>query len=158
MRELQNSLREQNLMIFSLVRLFAKCLWPRGYVTLQKIKPTKKSSNFAREASFAIPSIDPDFLFDCRGFESVPFGCDSTGTGIYPFHLKVTNENRIKSSLKSNKKSGSILNLILTPIFSSISEAFNRFAFGCLSGGRGIWLLGERVARSKISSSQPIEY
>jgi len=47
---------EPNLRFFRWIRLFAKCLWPRGYVTLQKIKPTKKSSNFAREASFAIPS------------------------------------------------------------------------------------------------------
>ena len=28
--------------------------------------------------------MNPNFLFDFRGFESVPFGCDSTGTGIAP--------------------------------------------------------------------------
>jgi len=49
---------EPNLCFFRWLRFFAKCLWPRGYVTLQKIEPTKKSSNFAREASFAIPSLD----------------------------------------------------------------------------------------------------
>src|SRR5271155_2292543 len=48
---------EPNLRFFRWLRLFAKCLWPRGYVTLQKIEPTKKSSNFAREESFAIPSM-----------------------------------------------------------------------------------------------------
>src|ERR1700722_10546927 len=48
---------EPNLRFFRWVRFFAKCLWPIGYVTLQKIEPTKKSLNFAREASFAIPSL-----------------------------------------------------------------------------------------------------
>ena len=45
-----------NPRFFRWIRFFAKCLWPKGYVTLQKIEPTKKSSNLAREASFAIPS------------------------------------------------------------------------------------------------------
>jgi len=54
---------EPNLRFFRWIRLFAKCLWPRGYVTLQKIEPTKKSSNFAREASYATPSQDIEFCF-----------------------------------------------------------------------------------------------
>ena len=37
---------------------FAKRLWPKGYVTLRKTKPTKKSLNLAHAASFAIPSRD----------------------------------------------------------------------------------------------------
>lgn len=37
---------------------FAKRLWPKGYVALRKTEPTKKSSNLAREASFAIPSLE----------------------------------------------------------------------------------------------------
>lgn len=48
------------------------------------------------------------------------------------FHLNGTHENRIKSSLKSNKKLWLILNSILAPTFYSISEAFNRFACGAL--------------------------
>ncbi len=35
----------------------AKCLWPIGHVTLRETEPTKKSSNSARKASFAIPSL-----------------------------------------------------------------------------------------------------
>jgi len=58
---------EPNLCFFRWIRFFAKCLWPRGYVTLQKIEPTKKSSNFAREASFAIPSDDRDFFDELQG-------------------------------------------------------------------------------------------
>jgi len=45
-----------NLRFFRWIRFFAKCLWPTGYVTLQKIEPTKKSLNFVREANFATGS------------------------------------------------------------------------------------------------------
>src|ERR1700722_17544653 len=48
---------EPNLRFFRWIRFFAKRLWPIRYVTLQKIEPTKKSLNFARKASFAIPSL-----------------------------------------------------------------------------------------------------
>jgi hypothetical protein len=30
-------------------------------------------------------NIDPDFLFDLKGFECGPFGCHSTGRGIVIF-------------------------------------------------------------------------
>jgi hypothetical protein len=35
---------------------FATRLWPIGYVSLRKTKPTQKSSNLAHAASFATPS------------------------------------------------------------------------------------------------------
>jgi len=49
-------LRAQIRAFFVGFGFFAKCLWPIGYVTLRKTEPTKKSSNLARTASFAIPS------------------------------------------------------------------------------------------------------
>ena len=57
---------------------------------------------------------------------------------IYPFHLNRTQENRIKSSHFSIQRAGLMLNSTLTPPFESKSEAFNRFACGYDSGGRGI--------------------
>ena len=51
-------LRAQIRAFFVGFGFFAKCLWPIGYVTLQKTEPTKKSSNLAHAASFAIPSCE----------------------------------------------------------------------------------------------------
>jgi len=50
-------LRVQIRAFFVGFEFFAKRLWPIGYVTLRKTEPTKKSSNLARAASFAIPSM-----------------------------------------------------------------------------------------------------
>jgi hypothetical protein len=47
-----------NKAFFRWIRFFANRLASRGCVTLRKSEPTKKSLNFAREASFAIPSVD----------------------------------------------------------------------------------------------------
>ncbi len=49
---------------------------------------------------------------------------------VYRFLLKGTQKDHIESSLKSNKKSGLILNSLLTPIFYSISEALNAVFLG----------------------------
>ncbi len=48
----------------------AKCLWPKGYVTLRETEPTKKSSNLSREASFAIPSLFISLFTLMNGFIS----------------------------------------------------------------------------------------
>ena len=56
MRELQNSIWGQIRAFSAGFRFFVNRLWPIGYVDLRKTKPTKKSSNLASKASFAIPS------------------------------------------------------------------------------------------------------
>jgi len=48
---------DPNLAIFSLVRFFAKCLWPIGYVTLQKIELTKKSLNLDPNGVLQFPRL-----------------------------------------------------------------------------------------------------
>ena len=51
---------------------------------------------------------------------------------LYSFRFKRTQKDCIESSLQSKKKSGSILNSILTPIFYSIVEALNAVFLGAL--------------------------
>jgi hypothetical protein len=56
------------------------------------------------------------------GFMALPgiFSFEGYLADIYPFRLNRAQKDRIESHFKSNKKSGLILNSILTPIFYSI--------------------------------------
>jgi hypothetical protein len=60
----------------------------------------------------------------------------SITSGIYPFRLNRAQKDRIESPFKSKKKSGLILNSILTPIFYSIVEALNVVLLGAIQPER----------------------
>ena len=64
---------------------------------------------------------------------------------IYSFCFKRTQKDHIESSLQLKKKSGLILNSILTPIFYSIVEALNAVFLGAIEP--------ERVYTRSVSSA-----
>src|SRR3972149_4405240 len=82
-------LRAQIRAFFVGVGFFAKCLWPIGYVTLRKTEPTKKSSNLAHAASFAIPSIT--YLFKILVF--IPLICAAEQWPVPPDNISTPGVN-----------------------------------------------------------------
>lgn len=74
-------------------------------------------------------------------------------SSLLSFQLKITQENRIKSSQISNNRSKFILNSILTPIICSKFEAFNWHSFESLSRKTGIYSrIAKRANHSKAKN------
>jgi len=73
--------------LFPLASIFCKVPMAKRICHFAKNRTNEKIIKFCSRSEFCNSlniefNIDPDFFFDCRGFESVPFGCLSGGRGI----------------------------------------------------------------------------
>ena len=127
-----NAILQIHLVIFS---IFLAILGFFGYNTIKKGAERTAEEGVEKALNELVPKLVKEQI-EKLGPER-----------IYPFHLNRTQENRIKSSHFLIQRVGLMLNSTLTPPFESKIEAFNRFACGYDSGGRGI---GQMLVELKV--------